>query len=551
MTRCSSDHDRELSAFAATVGAGSRRHVLRLLRAAEAAAHDAGYSSLAATALDSGVLARWWRVACLRWNCRTRQHSFYRVRSYFEWLYQKGVVKACALRWVRGDQVARDGWVSLRLSRPIQRDIDEYLASFASHSAGHRRMVRCVLLDFERFWNQQAGTLGRRMLVAWLRDRLRRHRNKTEGFCLGILRKFLQAYPHHCPASRLPAMLTEGVATRRRVASLRAGRRLAPSAPAQPRTELTPHWEKFLRLKQRLGCRYEHERFLFRALDRFVCARRLGRLGDLTASLIESFVSGDAPRRARTLQSKHRMLRMLFAYLVARGVLRSDPSRSIRPRGLPPLKPYVYSHKEVERLLGAARVLPGELERGLQIYTLFHLVYACGLRAGEVRRLTLGDVDLRRRCLLIRRTKFYKDRLVPFNARVDENLRRLLGWRLRRYPQRSWTDPLFVNRHHRGFSHSALGEIFRRLRETAGIRPSISGQRACIHALRRTFAAHRLLRWYRETADVNVKLPLLATYMGHAAWEYTRVYLTMTPALMKTAGRRFAGAFDRALDEAP
>jgi hypothetical protein len=61
--------------------------------------------------------------------------------------------------------------------------------------------------------------------------------------------------------------------------------------------------------------------------------------------------------------------------------------------------------------------------------------------------------------------------------------------------------------------------------------------------LRRAFAVHRLLKWYRDGADVDAKLPLLATYMGHSFFGYTKTYLTLTQHLLTEAGHRYARRF--------
>ena len=66
-----------------------------------------------------------------------------------------------------------------------------------------------------------------------------------------------------------------------------------------------------------------------------------------------------------------------------------------------------------------------------------------------------------------------------------------------------------------------------------------------LHELRRTFAVHRLLRWYREQVDINSKLPLLATYMEHSYFGFTKTYLTLTQQLLSEAGHRYARHFDR------
>lgn len=52
-----------------------------------------------------------------------------------------------------------------------------------------------------------------------------------------------------------------------------------------------------------------------------------------------------------------------------------------------------------------------------------------------------------------------------------------------------------------------------------------------MHDLRHTFAVHSLLRWYRQGADLDAKLPVLATYMGHLSVVGTQHYLHLTAEL--------------------
>ena len=96
-----------------------------------------------------------------------------------------------------------------------------------------------------------------------------------------------------------------------------------------------------------------------------------------------------------------------------------------------------------------------------------------------------------------------------------------------------------------------ISKYFRQVLQHLGIyRPETCAQ-GCyygtphLHNLRRAFAVHRLLRWYRQAANVDVKLPLLATYMGHGYFGYTKTYLTLTQELLTEAGQRFARRFDR------
>jgi hypothetical protein len=50
---------------------------------------------------------------------------------------------------------------------------------------------------------------------------------------------------------------------------------------------------------------------------------------------------------------------------------------------------------------------------------------------------------------------------------------------------------------------------------------------------------HRLLEWYRDGGDVQARLPLLSTYLGHVCLVSTQVYLDITAELLREAARRF------------
>jgi hypothetical protein len=56
---------------------------------------------------------------------------------------------------------------------------------------------------------------------------------------------------------------------------------------------------------------------------------------------------------------------------------------------------------------------------------------------------------------------------------------------------------------------------FQRCARLAGLRPRSANCRPRSQDLRHSFAVRTLLDWYHEGADVQLKLPLLSTYMGH------------------------------------
>ena len=78
----------------------------------------------------------------------------------------------------------------------------------------------------------------------------------------------------------------------------------------------------------------------------------------------------------------------------------------------------------------------------------------------------------------------------------------------------------------------------------AGINISAARRgRVRLHDFRHTFAAHCLLRWYQDGANLQAKLPVLATYLGHGNILATHVYLNATTELLREASQRFERAY--------
>ena len=193
-------------------------------------------------------------------------------------------------------------------------------------------------------------------------------------------------------------------------------------------------------------------------------------------------------------------------------------------------------------VLDRARCLPKSrfcLLKPQTCYTMLALLYALGLRHGEVRRLCIRDVDFTRGVLSIRQTKFHKSRYVPFGPKVGECLRRFLDARRTVLQPLQEDDPLFVTLWRAPVRPRFLRAAFHGILRDLGITAPEGRRRPRLHDLRHSFAVHRLLRWYREGVDVQARLPLLSAFLGHVEPQYTAVYLTATAELLREANDRF------------
>jgi site-specific recombinase XerD len=141
--------------------------------------------------------------------------------------------------------------------------------------------------------------------------------------------------------------------------------------------------------------------------------------------------------------------------------------------------------------------------------------------------------------LTIRRTKFFKSRLVPLGRDLSRTLQEYRCHRDGRHPDGP-TTPFFCFRNGQRVTIPALERTFRRLRVAAGIRRDGGPRRQPrLHDLRHAAAVHRVIQWYRQGRDVQRLLPHLATYLGHVDLSSTQRYLTLTPSLLHEASVRF------------
>lgn len=110
--------------------------------------------------------------------------------------------------------------------------------------------------------------------------------------------------------------------------------------------------------------------------------------------------------------------------------------------------------------------------------------------------------------------------------------------RQRSFP-RPKSDAFFVSTLGTRLHYSNVSAVFRRLVQEMGLAAPQPGHRPPrLHDLRHRFAIVTLLEWYRQGLDVQPRLPLLSTYLGHTNPRDTYWYLSATPELLGLAAQR-------------
>lgn len=296
-------------------------------------------------------------------------------------------------------------------------------------------------------------------------------------------------------------------------------------------TALTKALADYLRVQHALGFKQKQAGEMLPAFVRYLEERGL-KYVTTTAGLAWATLPRD--RDPNWWRKRLTVVRGFAKYLHT-----IDPRNEVPPTEYLPLRrnrrrPYVYEATDISALLAATSTLKRPL-RAATYKTMLGLLAVTGMRVGEAIALDDSDFDRRRAVLVIRKPKFDKSREVPLHASTCSALVDYRALRDRLAPCQQ-TPSLFVSTAGTRLIYQNVHETFLRIVYGAGLehrRP-----RPTLHDLRHTFAIRTVIDWHRARLDVEARLPLLSTYLGHIGPESTYWYLTAVPELLEAATAR-------------
>jgi integrase/recombinase XerD len=167
-----------------------------------------------------------------------------------------------------------------------------------------------------------------------------------------------------------------------------------------------------------------------------------------------------------------------------------------RPRRSHPL-PNVLSKGEVSAILQSLQ--------NLKHRTMLSLIYACGLRRGELLKLKPLQVDSKRHLLIILNAKGNKDRVIPISDKVIAMLREYY----KLYKPVKW---LFEGQNPgEQYSETSLQEVLKGAITKARIKKPVT-----LHWLRHSYATHLL--------EAGTDLRYIQELLGHKSSKTTEIY---------------------------
>jgi integrase/recombinase XerD len=218
-----------------------------------------------------------------------------------------------------------------------------------------------------------------------------------------------------------------------------------------------------------------------------------------------------------------------------------DEDTEVPPKGLLASRssrrtPYLFSPAQIAALMAAARGLACPL-RAATFETLIGLMAVTGLRTGEAMALDRADVDLTEGVLTVWRSKLSKSRQIPLHESTVAALARYAARRDELCPAPA-TPGFLLSGAGTRLNHTNTSKTFAGLLEDAGIAAPPGRRRPRPYDLRHGFAVATLISWHTDGAEVQSRLPVLSTWMGHVKPASTYWYLQAAPELMGLAASR-------------
>jgi integrase/recombinase XerC len=273
-----------------------------------------------------------------------------------------------------------------------------------------------------------------------------------------------------------------------------------------------------------------------REFERFVRTRvnhgqalALEKIDHLTIRAYLSFLRERGVSRS-TMARKLASLRSFFKHLTRNGVIRRNPASLVATPRLDRRLPHPLPQDEVESLLDSSF---GKDPRDGRDRAMLELLYATGVRVGELVRADLGDMDLGGASgegMLRVFGKGRKERMVPIGSKAVMALRgylperAMLGSGASRHA--SDRDALFLNARGGRLTDRSVRRILNQRLVRAAVSRKISP-----HSLRHSFATHML--------NAGADLRSIQELLGHASLSTTQKYTAVTT-------RRLMEVYERA-----
>ena len=197
--------------------------------------------------------------------------------------------------------------------------------------------------------------------------------------------------------------------------------------------------------------------------------------------------------------------------------MKIDPTQTVVIRRGEKKLPQFFYQPEIKQVFDS---LHGDKPLTVRNLALFELFYATGMRVSEVSGLTLPQIDLDLKTILVH-GKGNKDRYVAFDDRTKNSLLNYLNNARPRLLKDKDEQHVFLSNQGKAISDRGIQYVMQKTFNQAGISGKVHP-----HELRHTFATAML----NNGADMRSVQELL----GHSSLSATQIYTHVTTAHLKS-----------------
>lgn len=226
---------------------------------------------------------------------------------------------------------------------------------------------------------------------------------------------------------------------------------------------------------------------------------------------------------ANSVQRYMHSVKQFYKYLEDTFYILVNPMEGFIINKVPQKIPAVLTESEVKRIIEQANV---STRAGIRDRAILEVLYSTGIRLGELRNLTIFDIDTRSGFLRVTQGKFKKDRFTPLTKAAGYWLKQYIEKARPHFTKnRGKEQGLFVGHCGRRMNKLIIERQIKKYTESAGIK-----KRVTPHTFRHTFASHLL--------NNGVDIFKIQKLLGHSRVSITQIYAQVNPKQIKEAHSR-------------
>lgn len=224
---------------------------------------------------------------------------------------------------------------------------------------------------------------------------------------------------------------------------------------------------------------------------------------------------------AATVSRTVSALKSFFAWLFGIRAVSVNPSVKLKAPKMVRTAPEIVTVEEMDRLLSTP---DKNTVKGIRDRAMLELMYATGMRAGELIGLKLCEINTSLRTATLREEE--RERIIPFGSHAAEAIKLYLEKSRPRLAFGKDGDFLFLNMNGNPMTRQGFWKIIKQYGEAAGLDDGLTP-----HTFRHSFAAHMI----QNGADLRTVQEIL----GHADISTTQIYASF-------ADRKTASVYEQA-----